>query len=224
MIKTIDILTLFPEMCEIVLSAGVIGRGIRRGLVDCQCIQIRDFSCNKHKRVDDAPYGGGGGMIMSAEPIFLAYSHVCFKRGIRPRFIFMSPKGKIFSQSTAKRLLNYENIAFLCGRYEGVDERVIDEIIDEKISIGEFVLSGGEIPALAVIDTILRMVPGFLPHEENFKKESHFEKGFLEHPQYTRPKIWHSREVPEVLLSGNHAHISAWKAEQSKAEIEKYIN
>lgn len=218
---SIDIMTLFPEMCEAVLSESIIGRARKNGYIDIKCHQIRDFAFDKHKRVDDTPYGGGKGMVMKAEPIFKCFESVCDYRGERPKLIYMTPKGRVFSQEIAKEL-NYEKrIALLCGHYEGVDERVLEEIVDEYISIGDYVLTGGEIPALAVVDSVCRMVPGVLSENVCFEDESHY-NGFLEYPQYTKPSSWHNKNVPEVLLSGHHANIEKWKKEMSVKETLKY--
>ena len=208
----IDIMTLFPEMCESVLSESIIGRARKAGVVTINCHNIRDFAGNKHNRVDDAPYGGGMGMVMQAEPIYN-----CFKSlydGEKPHLVYMSPKGKTFKQSDAVRLSKMEHVVLLCGHYEGVDERVLEEIVDEEISVGDYVLTGGELPALTVTDAVCRMIKGVLSDDVCFTEESHFD-GLLEYPQYTRPEIWHDREVPKVLLSGNHAEIAKWRKEKS---------
>ena len=207
----IDIMTLFPEMCESVLSESIIGRARKAGIVTVNCHNIRDFAGNKHNRVDDAPYGGGMGMVMQAEPIYN-----CFKSlydGEKPHLVYMSPKGKTFKQSDAVRLSKMEHVVLLCGHYEGVDERVLEEIVDEEISVGDYVLTGGELPALTVTDAVCRMIKGVLSDDVCFTEESHFD-GLLEYPQYTRPEIWHDREVPKVLLSGNHAEIAKWRKEK----------
>lgn len=207
----IDIMTLFPEMCESVLSESIIGRARKAGVVTINCHNIRDFAGNKHNRVDDAPYGGGMGMVMQAEPIYN-----CFKSlydGEKPHLVYMSPKGKTFKQSDAVRLSKMEHVVLLCGHYEGVDERVLEEIVDEEISVGDYVLTGGELPALTVTDAVCRMIKGVLSDDVCFTEESHFD-GLLEYPQYTRPEIWHDREVPKVLLSGNHAEIAKWRKEK----------
>ena len=208
----IDIMTLFPEMCESVLSESIIGRARKAGVVTINCHNIRDFAGNKHNRVDDAPYGGGMGMVMQAEPIYN-----CFKSlydGEKPHLVYMSPKGKTFKQSDAVRLSKMEHVVLLCGHYEGVDERVLEEIVDEEISVGDYVLTGGELPALTVTDAVCRMIKGVLSDDVCFTEESHFD-GLLEYPQYTRPEIWHDMEVPKVLLSGNHAEIARWRKEKS---------
>ena len=210
----IDIITLFPEMCEAVLSESIIGRARKNGAVEINCKQLRDFAFDKHRRVDDAPYGGGMGMLMMAEPIALCFEDICREVGGRPHFIYMSPQGKTLTQKRVRELSQLENICLLCGHYEGVDERLIEEYIDEEISIGDYVLTGGELPALVLADSIARMLPGVLSSDECFELESHF-NGLLEYPQYTRPSVWHGKEVPEVLLSGHHKNIEQFRREQS---------
>ena len=210
----ISILTLFPQMCEAFVNESIIGRAVRNGKVDINCINIRDFANNKHNKVDDTPYGGGMGMVMAAEPIFNAYQSLLKNEEGKLHLIYLSPKGKTFSQSKAVELSKKEHIVLLCGHYEGVDERVIEEIVDEEISIGDFVLTGGELPALVVADAVCRMLPGVLADDICFTEESYF-SGLLEYPQYTKPAVWHDREVPEVLLSGNHAKIAKWRREKS---------
>lgn len=209
-----DILTLFPEMFEAVLDHSIIGRAKDRGILDLRYVQIRDFAYNKHRQVDDYPYGGGMGMVMQPEPIFLAHQSVCEGLDYRPKTIYLSPQGKPFRQSTAKRLAKEKHIILLCGHYEGVDQRVLDELVDMEISLGDFVLTGGELAAMAVVDATARLIPGVLKSEEAFSEESHF-SGLLEYPQYTRPEVWHDRSVPEILLSGHHKNIAAWKREMS---------
>lgn len=206
----VDILTLFPEMFDAVLNSSIIGRAVENDILEINCVQIRDFAFNKHRQVDDYPYGGGQGMVMQAEPIYLAYMSVCEGLSYKPKTIYLSPQGKTFRQSTAKRLSKEKHLVLICGHYEGVDQRVLDEIVDMEISIGDFVLTGGEIGAMAVVDATARMIPGVLASEASFSDESHF-NGLLEYPQYTRPAVWHEREVPEVLLSGNHKLIEEWK-------------
>lgn len=210
----IDILTLFPEMCETVMNESIIGRAQKSGKVEIHCTNIRDFSGNKHNKVDDMPYGGGMGMIMAASPIYDAYKSLYNEGEPKPHLIYMSPKGKTFNQQRAVELAKLDRIVLLCGHYEGIDERVIEEIVDEQISIGDFVLTGGELPALTVADAVCRMLPGVLSDDICFEEESHF-SGLLEYPQYTRPAVWKEREVPEVLLSGNHAKIEEWRRVQS---------
>ena len=210
----IDIMTLFPEMCEAVVSESIIGRARNAGKVEIVCTNIRDFSGNKHNKVDDAPYGGGMGMIMAASPIYDCYKSLYKEDEAKPHLIYLSPKGKTFTQSKAVELSKLDRIVLLCGHYEGIDERVIEEIVDEEISIGDFVLTGGELPALTVADAVCRMLPGVLSDDICFEEESHF-SGLLEYPQYTRPAVWKEKQVPEVLLSGNHAKISEWRKEKS---------
>ncbi|MCM1363953.1 MAG: tRNA (guanosine(37)-N1)-methyltransferase TrmD [Faecalibacterium sp.] len=210
----IDILTLFSEMCESVLSESIIGRARNNGLVEIHCRQIRDYSTDKHRRVDDSPYGGGMGMIMQVQPIYDCFMSLCDEIGERPHLIYMSPQGKTLTQEKVKELSQMKNIALLCGHYEGIDERIIEEIVDEEISVGDYVLTGGELPALIVADSVSRMLPGVLSDEACFTDESHF-SGLLEYPQYTRPVKWHDRVVPEVLLSGHHANIEKFRREKA---------
>ena len=208
------ILTLFPEMFEATLRNSIIGRAEKNGLIKLKFINIRDFSENKHRKTDLYPYSGGGGMIMTPEPIYNAWKSVADELGRKPFTIYMTPQGKVFSQETAKSLLEKKDIVLLCGHYEGVDQRVLDEIVDMEISLGDFVLTGGEIPAMAVVDAVSRMVPGVLSDEKSYSEESHY-SGLLEYPQYTRPEVFMGRKVPEILLSGHHANIQKWKREQS---------
>lgn len=210
----IDILTLFPEMCNSVLSESIIGRARENGFVEINCVNIRDYTLDKHGRVDDAPYGGGTGMIMQTQPIYDCFQALCENLGKRPKLIYMSPQGKVLDQQKVKELSEEQNIAILCGHYEGVDQRVIDEIVDEEISIGDYVLTGGELPALILADSISRMLPGVLANDDAFQQESHYSH-LLEYPQYTRPVEWRGREVPQVLLSGHHANIDKWRRQQS---------
>ncbi len=206
----IDIITLFPEMCEAVLGESIIGRARKSGAIEVNCHQLRDYAFDKHRRVDDAPYGGGMGMLMMAEPIALCFEDICKKNGTRPHFIYMSPQGKVLDQEKLKELAKYDSVCLLCGHYEGVDERLIEEYIDEEISIGDYVLTGGELPAVVLADALSRMVPGVLSSDECFELESHY-NGLLEYPQYTRPQVWHGREVPEVLTSGHHKNIEQFR-------------
>lgn len=210
----IDILTLFPEMCETVMAESIIGRARKRGAVQVCCHQIRDFAYDKHNRVDDTLFGGGMGMLMMAEPIALCMDDLVEQLGKKPHVLYMSPQGSVLSQEKVKELATYENIAILCGHYEGVDERVLEAYVDEEISIGEYVLTGGELPALVVADAVCRMKDGVLSNDVCFEEESHY-NGLLEYPQYTRPATWRGRSVPPVLLSGNHAAIAKWRREQS---------
>lgn len=207
-------MTLFPAMCETVMGESIIGRARKAGKVEIVCTDIRDFAGNKHNKVDDMPYGGGMGMVMAAQPIYDCYRSLYGEDEPKPHLIYMSPKGRTFDQKRARELSELDRIVLLCGHYEGVDERVIEEIVDEELSIGDFVLTGGELPALAVADAVCRMLPGVLSDELCFEDESHF-SGLLEYPQYTRPAEWHGKEVPEVLLSGNHAKIDEWRRMQS---------
>ena len=210
----IDILTLFPEMCETVMAESIIGRARKRGAVQVCCHQIRDFAYDKHNRVDDTLFGGGMGMLMMAEPIALCMDDLVEQLGKKPHVLYMSPQGSVLSQEKVKELATYENIAILCGHYEGVDERVLEAYVDEEISIGDYVLTGGELPALVVADAVCRMKDGVLSNDVCFEEESHY-NGLLEYPQYTRPATWRGRSVPPVLLSGNHAAIAKWRREQS---------
>ena len=210
----IDIITLFPEMFEPVFGDSIIGRARQSGAVEIHTHQLRDYAFDKHRRVDDTPYGGGMGMLMKAEPIALCFEAICEETGVRPHFIYMSPQGKTLNQGRLKELAEYKNICVLCGHYEGVDQRLLDTFIDEEISIGDFVLTGGEIPAMAFTDALCRMVPGVLTNNECFTEESHF-NGLLEYPQYTKPAEWRGIEVPEVLLSGHHANIEKWRREKA---------
>ncbi|NLY43804.1 MAG: tRNA (guanosine(37)-N1)-methyltransferase TrmD [Clostridiaceae bacterium] len=209
-----DVLTLFPSMFEAVLGESIIGRARSRGIITLNFINIRDYSEDKHRRVDDYPYGGGKGMVMQPGPIYNAYKSVVEGLEYKPKVIYLTPQGKVFNQAMAKELAKEKHLILLCGHYEGVDERIIEEIVDMELSIGDYVLTGGEIPAMAVIDAVCRLVPGVLGNEESFKDESHY-SGLLEYPQYTRPPEFLGRRVPEVLLSGHHANIEKWRKEQS---------
>lgn len=210
----IEIATLFPEMCEAVLSESIIGRARKKGIIDISCRNIRKYTNNKHRRVDDIPYGGGMGMVMQAEPIYNCYLAVCDELGQKPHTIYMSPKGKVFNQAKAIELSSYENILIICGHYEGVDQRILDYIVDEEISVGDYVLTGGEMPALIVTDAVSRMCSGVLSDELCYTEESHF-NGLLEYPQYTRPEVWNGQKVPEVLLSGHHKNIETYRFQKS---------
>lgn len=210
----IEIATLFPEMCEAVLGESIVGRARKAGKIEIHCRQIREYTNDKHRRVDDTPYGGGMGMVMQCEPIYNCYKAVCDEMGTKPHTIYMSPKGKVFTQQRAVELSKMENILIICGHYEGVDQRIIDRIVDEEISIGDYVLTGGEIPAMAVVDSVARMCDGVLSDEACFKDESIY-SGLLEYPQYTRPETWEGETVPAVLLSGHHRNIEKWRLEKS---------
>jgi tRNA (guanine37-N1)-methyltransferase len=217
----IDILTLFPEMCETVLNESIVGRARRSGLVELYCHNIRDYTLDKHRRVDDAPYGGGKGMVMQAEPIDRCYQAVKEMAGTeRPYVIYLSPQGNCLTQQKSIAYSKMEHLILLCGHYEGVDERVIEKIVDEEISIGDYVLTGGELPALVLTDSVVRLCDGVLSGSECFEQESHY-NGLLEYPQYTRPEVWEGRSVPEVLLSGHHANIERWRLEESLARTER---
>lgn len=210
----IDILTLFPDMCNAYLSESIIGRARKAGKVQIECIDIRNYTKDKHRRVDDTPYGGGMGMIMQVEPVFDCFEALCNEIGERPHLIYLTPQGKTLTQQRVKELSKMNNIALLCGHYEGIDERVIEELQPEEISVGDYVLTGGELPALILADSISRMLPGVLSDDECFTEESHF-SSLLEYPQYTRPYEWHGRKVPDVLLTGHHANVEKWRREQS---------
>ncbi len=202
-------------MCEAVLSESIIGRARKSGAVEIVCHQLRDFAFDKHRRVDDAPYGGGMGMLMMAEPIALCFESICEELHKKPYFVYMSPKGKTLTQQVVKDITaNYENVCILCGHYEGVDQRVLDMYIDEEISIGDYVLTGGELPALVFADALSRMLPGVLSSDECFELESHY-SGLLEYPQYTRPEVWRDKAVPPTLMSGHHANIEKWRREEA---------
>ncbi len=206
----IDIMTLFPDMCNSVISESIIGRAIKAGKVEIVCTDIRDFAGNKHNKVDDSPYGGGMGMIMAANPIYDCYKSLYSSDENKPHLVYMSPKGITLDQKKVVELSKLDRLVILCGHYEGIDERVIEEIVDEEISVGDYVLTGGELPALTLADAVCRMLPGVLSEDICFEEESHF-GGLLEYPQYTRPAVWKDRAVPEVLLSGDHKKIADWR-------------
>jgi len=208
-----DILTLFPESIDSFLSESIIGRARNKDIITIRTHNIRDFSADKHKKVDDYPYGGGTGMVMTPQPIYDAWQHVTKDLAYKPKTIYMSPQGKVLTQNIANELKNENHIVILCGHYEGIDERIIEELIDMEISIGDYVLTGGELPAMVLVDCISRMVEGVLSSEEAFSQESHYD-GLLEYPQYTRPPEFMSRCVPDILLSGHHANIEKWRQEK----------
>lgn len=210
----IDLMTLFPAMCEAVLQESIVGRAIKNGLVEVRCHNIRDYTLDKHNRVDDTPYGGGMGMVMQAEPIYRCYQAITANCEEKPLTIYLSPQGKVLSQQMAVDFSKQEHLILLCGHYEGVDERVLEEIIDLEVSVGDYVLTGGELPALVLTDAVVRLCDGVLSDQSCFEEESHFH-GLLEYPQYTRPETWHNKSVPPVLLTGHHANIAKWRAEQS---------
>ena len=210
----IDILTLFPESLIDVLSDSILGRAQERGIIQIRGHQIREYTASKQCQVDDYPYGGGRGAIMQADPLYRCWEAVCDQAGGPVHTVYLSPCGHTFRQEDAIRLSKMDNLVLVCGHYEGIDQRFIDECVDEEISLGDFVLTGGEIAAMAVADAVCRMVPGVLTDPECFEDESHF-NGLLEYPQYSRPAVWHGREVPEILLSGNHAKVAQWRRKQS---------
>ena len=215
-----SVMTLFPEMIESSMNSSITGRALENNLISLDVYNIRDYSLDKHKKVDDYTYGGGAGMLMFPQPIYDCYKAIEARitgddeGGKKPRVIYLSPKGKIFNQAMAKELSGEDDIVFLCGHYEGIDQRVLDEIVTDEVSIGDYVLTGGELPALVMMDTISRLVPGVLNNEESSEDESH-SAGLLEYPQYTRPAEWMGKKVPDVLISGNHALIAKWRMEQS---------
>lgn len=217
----IDFLTLFPEMCAAVMGESILGRAQKKGAVEVHYSQIRDFANNKHNRIDDCPFGGGKGMLMMAEPIALCIEDLIGRLGKKPHLVYMSPLGTVLNQEKVKELSRLDHLAILCGHYEGVDERVLEAFVDEQISLGDFVLTGGEIPGLALADAVCRMLPGVLAEDICFEEESHYH-GLLEYPHYTRPALWRGRQTPEVLLSGHHANIDAWRRQQSLLRTAKY--
>ena len=215
------VLTLFPEMIENGMNTSITGRAITKGLLSLEAINIRDFAFNKHQKVDDYPYGGGAGMLMQAEPVYLSYESIAERIGRKPRVIFLTPQGKTFNQDMAKEFALEEDLVFLCGHYEGIDERVLEEIVTDYVSIGDYVLTGGELPAMVMMDSISRMVPGVLNNQESGETES-FSGNLLEYPQYSLPEEWHGKKVPEVLLSGHHANVDKWRREQSIIRTAKW--
>ena len=210
----IDILTLFPDTVGDVLSESILGRAQERGFIRIETHQIRDYTTNKQCQVDDYPYGGGRGAVMQADPLYRCWEAAKIMAGGTAHTIYLSPCGKTFTQADAIRLSKEENLILVCGHYEGIDQRFIDECVDEEVSLGDFVLTGGEIAAMAVTDAVCRMVPGVLADPECFEDESHY-SGMLEYPQYSRPAVWHGREVPEILLSGNHQKVAQWRRKQA---------
>lgn len=209
------VMTLFPDMILQGMNTSILGRAMDAGIVELVIKNIRDYTQNKHGRVDDYPYGGGAGMVMEAEPIYRCFEEICSEMGERPRVIYLTPQGKVFEQQTAEKLAEEETLVFLCGHYEGVDERVLEEIVTDYVSIGDYVLTGGELPAMVMMDAIARLVPGVLNNDESAETES-FSDGLLEYPQYTRPAEVLGRKVPDVLLSGHHENIEKWRQEQSE--------
>lgn len=208
------IMTLFPEMVMQGLSTSIIGRAVNKGLLSIEAVNIRDYAFNKHSSVDDYPYGGGAGMLMQAEPVYQCYRALEEKINKKPRVVYLSPQGKTFNQTMAEEFAQEEELVFLCGHYEGIDERVLEEIVTDYVSIGDYVLTGGELPAMIMVDAISRLVPGVLHNDVSAEFES-FQDNLLEYPQYSRPEMWHDKKVPEVLMSGHHANIEKWRREQS---------
>ncbi len=215
------VLTLFPQMILDGLNTSITGRAIDKGILSVEAVDIRDFSTNKHMKVDDYPYGGGAGMVMQAEPVQAAYEHVAERLSKKPRVIYMTPQGHTFNQQMAHDFAKEEDLVILCGHYEGIDERVLENIVTDYVSIGDYVLTGGELAAMVVIDSVSRLVPGVLNNTESAETES-FENGLLEYPQYTRPVEFMGKRVPDVLLSGNHAKVDAWRFEKSLERTKKY--
>ena len=215
-----DIMTLFPDMIRLVTDESIIGRAKEKGIIEVNTFNIRDYTKDKHKRVDDYPYGGGHGMIMQCQPIYDCYKHITRDCSSKPHTVYMSPKGAVLTQKRALELSKLQRIVILCGHYEGVDQRILDEIIDEEISIGDYVLTGGELPACVLIDCVSRMIDGVLSDSEGFQNESHF-NGYLEYPQYTKPREYMGFQVPEVLLNGNHKLIEAYRMEQKVLRTQK---
>ncbi len=209
-----DVLTLFPETFELVMKESIMGRAQENGLIEVNAINIRDYTKDKHRKVDDYPFGGGNGMVMMCQPVFDAYRAITEGVLKKPKVIFMSPQGRVLTQQIALELSEEEHLILLCGHYEGIDERIIEELVDEEISIGDYVLTGGELPAMVLIDCVSRLIPGVLSNEGSFSDESHF-NGLLEYPQYTRPAEYEGKPVPEILLSGHHGNIKKWRHEKS---------
>ncbi len=209
-----EVLTLFPEMLTGVFEASIIGRARQAGLISVACTDIRAYTKDKHRRVDDTPYGGGYGMVMQCQPVVDCIRDVKSRLRGSTRVIYLSPQGRLLDNGVVKELAGYDNLVLLCGHYEGIDERIIELEVDEELSVGNYVLTGGELPAAIVVDAVARTVDGVLPAEECFEEES-FKDGLLEYPQYTRPRVFEGLSVPEVLLNGNHAEIEKWKAAQS---------
>ena len=218
---TFSVMTLFPEMIRSAVGQSITGRAIQNKIITVNCYNIRDYSQDKHRRVDDYPYGGGPGMVMQCQPVYDCFCDIVKGKAVRPHTIYMSPKVKVLTQSRALELSKLDELIILCGHYEGVDQRVLDEIVDEQISIGDYVITGGELAACVLIDCVARMVEGVLSGPDAFENESHF-NGLLEHPQYTRPEVWHNKQVPQVLIGGNHKLIEQWKRKESIEQTLKY--
>ncbi len=215
------VLTLFPDMVRQGLEISILGKAMEKGIVELNTVNIRDYTLDRHKKVDDYPYGGGAGMLMQAQPVYDAWKSVVDAVGYRPRCIYLTPQGRVFHQEMAKSLAEEQDLIFLCGHYEGIDERVLEEIVTDYVSIGDYVLTGGELPAMVMADAISRMVPGVLSNEESGSTES-LEGGLLEYPQYSRPAEWMGKRVPEVLLSGDHKKVEEWRREQSVLRTFRY--
>ena len=208
------VLTLIPDMVLNGLNTSIIGRAVEKGILSVETVNIRDYTKEKHGHVDDAPYGGGAGMVMQAAPVCDAYEALCLRLGKRPRVLYMTPQGRVFNQTVAEELAAEEDLVFLCGHYEGIDERALERIVTDELSVGDYVLTGGELPAMVMIDCISRLVPGVLSNDQSAEIES-FHDNLLEYPQYTRPEVYDGQSVPEVLLSGHHKKIDQWRREQS---------
>ena len=227
----IDVMTLFPQICKSFTAFSIVKRAIDKNILKIKFHQIRNFAKDKHKRVDDTTYGPGKGMLLKAEPISLCFENICKNLSLRPTLIYMTPTGSLLNQQKIIKLSKYKNLAILCGHYEGIDERIVNKIVDEEISIGDYVLTGGELPAMVLVDAICRLLPGVLSSSECFTKESHF-SGLLEYPQYTKPDIWKKMKVPDILLSGNHKEIEKWQYKKSVLKtfdsrpdmLKKYLN
>ena len=219
------VMTLFPEMIEQAMNTSIMGRAMADGLISLQVMNIRDYTLNKHGKVDDYPYGGGAGMLMQAEPVYQTYLAIQEKaalpEGKRPRVIYLSPQGKPFNQKMAEDFAKEDELVLLCGHYEGIDERVLEEIVTDYVSAGDYVLTGGELPAMMIVDAVSRLIPGVLHNDVSAEFES-FQDNLLEYPQYSRPEIWHDRQVPPILLSGHHANVEKWRREQSVIRTAKW--
>ncbi len=220
-----DIMTLFPEMVMNGLGTSIIGRAVSKGILEIQAWNIRDYAFNKHNSVDDYPYGGGAGMLMQAEPVYQTYRAICdaieTKEEKKPRVVYLSPQGKTFNQSMAEEFAKEEELILLCGHYEGIDERVLEEIVTDYVSAGDYVLTGGELPAMIMVDAISRLIPGVLHNNVSAEFET-FQDNLLEYPHYSRPEIWHDKKVPPILLSGHHANVEKWRREQSVIRTAKW--
>lgn len=215
-----EVLTLFPDSLKPIFESSIIGRAVNKGVISVNCTDIRDYTLDKHRKVDDAPYGGGYGMVMMCQPVVDCVRAVRSRLSGTSRVIYMSPQGSLFNQKKAEELTQYDNLILLCGHYEGIDERIIELVVDEELSVGDYVLTGGELPAAIVVDCVSRLIDGVLPSSECYSEES-LQNGMLEHAQYTRPRVFEGLEVPEVLINGDHAKQRKWKEEQSRLRTEK---